>query len=91
LLDYGMSTFDETILAWLPLDGEDASELSSWMNETQRPVTLMDMSNDERGSIMEKMKDINGKGGQTKKSGLMARFRDHQKKKSTYVALLTSV
>ncbi|VDM37968.1 unnamed protein product [Toxocara canis] len=52
-------------------------------NPAIRPVSLIDMTNDERTVMMDKMKDINGKGLQQKKTGLMARFREgHQKKKS---------
>lgn len=34
LLDYGMCGFDETILTWLPLDGEDPQELNAWIDIT---------------------------------------------------------
>ncbi|KHN75295.1 Ryanodine receptor 44F [Toxocara canis] len=46
LLDYGVCSIDDTILTWLPLDGEDADELNEWIDAAQsqrrRLITLLD-------------------------------------------------
>ncbi|KJH53390.1 SPRY domain protein [Dictyocaulus viviparus] len=103
LMNYGLYSFDESVLTWLQIDGEKSN---SWLhtirftNENHRNIdvvmfsvvsgSMANLSHEDRLAAEERLKEMVDREKPPKKSGgLLSRFRDssHSRKKGSMANL----
>ncbi|KIH62211.1 RIH domain protein [Ancylostoma duodenale] len=78
LMNYGLYSFDESVLTWLRMEGE---ERNSWLDAIRG--SLAELPQEDRVAAEERLKEMADREKPQKKGGLLSRFRDtsHSRKK----------
>ncbi|CAD6199567.1 unnamed protein product [Caenorhabditis auriculariae] len=78
LMNFGMYSFDESILTWLHVNDDDHHK---WKNIFRR--SLLELHPDDRQTAEDHLREISDRSEKPKKGGLLSRLRDssHNRKK----------